>query len=129
MEAKDLTKQKLTVSGWGKTSAVNVGGSTTLQYALVTVWNQSTCAKSVPPDVQPITGTQLCANGPSAEDACKGDSGGPLVNATLDGRGDLRYFQIGIVSFASTLTCGNPSLPTVYTRVAKYLQWLDHTIS
>jgi secreted trypsin-like serine protease len=129
LERRDLAKQKLTVSGWGKTNAANLGGSTSLQYAVVTVWNHTACIKSVPPDVRPIQTTQLCANGASKEDACKGDSGGPLVNATVDVGGELRYFQIGIVSFASTLTCGDPNLPTVYTRVDKYLQWIEESIS
>jgi hypothetical protein len=78
LERRDLAKQKLTVSGWGKTNAANLGGSTSLQYAVVTVWNHTACLKSVPPDVRPIQTTQLCANGASKEDACKGDSGGPF---------------------------------------------------
>lgn len=129
LEVKDLAKQKLTISGWGKTNAANLGGSTNLQFTSVTVWNHTACMKSVPPEVQPIRNTQICANGPAKEDACKGDSGGPLVNATSDTGGDLRYFQLGIVSFASSLTCGDPNLPTVYTRVDKYLQWIEENIS
>ncbi|KYB26592.1 Transmembrane protease serine 9-like Protein [Tribolium castaneum] len=78
LELKDLAKQKLTISGWGKTNAANLGGSTTLQYTSVSVWNHTACKKSVPPEVQPIQSTQICANGPAKEDACKGDSGGPL---------------------------------------------------
>ncbi|RZC43208.1 Trypsin domain containing protein [Asbolus verrucosus] len=110
LENRDLSKQKLT-------------------YTVVTVWNQTACRKNVPPDVKPISNRQLCANGASKEDACKGDSGGPLVNATIDSDGELRYFQIGIVSFASTLTCGNPELPTVYTRVDKFLRWVEENVS
>ncbi|XP_044265437.1 uncharacterized protein LOC123011852 [Tribolium madens] len=129
LELKDLVTQKLTISGWGKTNAANLGGSTTLQYTSVSVWNHTACMNSVPPEVQPIQDTQICANGPAKEDACKGDSGGPLVNATTDTGGDLRYFQLGIVSFASSLTCGDPNLPTVYTRVDKYLQWIEENVS
>ncbi|CAG9813078.1 unnamed protein product [Phaedon cochleariae] len=77
--------------------------------------------------VQPITTGQLCANG-KKEDACKGDSGGPLINQTLDIDGELRNFQIGVVSFASTLTCGIAELPPIYTRVDKYLEWIANNV-
>lgn len=128
LDTRNLAKQKFTVSGWGKISYRNVSQSNTLQYAAVTVWDHSVCAKNVPASVKPITDHQLCANGPSKEDACRGDSGGPLVNATLDADRELRYFQVGIVSFASTYTCGDPSLPTVYTRIDKYLDWIEENV-
>lgn len=96
---------------------------------MVNVWEQELCRSSVPPDVKPIQNTQLCANGNRTEDACRGDSGGPLINGTVGSDKELRYFQIGIVSFASTITCGNPNLPTVYTRVDKFLQWIVENMS
>ncbi|KAJ8953059.1 hypothetical protein NQ314_007434, partial [Rhamnusium bicolor] len=77
--------------------------------------------------VQPLTQNQICANG-RKEDVCKGDSGGPLSNATLDTDGELRNFQIGIVSFASTMTCGVEELPPIYTRVDRYLEWITDNI-
>lgn len=61
-------------------------------------------------------------------DACKGDSGGPLFNTTLDIDRHLRTFQIGIVSFATTVTCGISELPPIYTRVDRYLEWVVDTI-
>ncbi|KAJ8985967.1 hypothetical protein NQ317_010725 [Molorchus minor] len=104
-----------------------LGGSPLLQYASVRVWEQSSCNKVIPPQVQPISENQLCANG-RKEDACKGDSGGPLSNATLDLDEELRNFQIGIVSFASTMTCGVEELPPIYTRIDKYLMWIMDNI-
>ncbi|KAG5896176.1 hypothetical protein JTB14_016951 [Gonioctena quinquepunctata] len=126
LESKVLTGQKFTISGWGKTDSRKLGGYPVLQFATVTVWSHNTCNKVIPPEVQPMTDYQLCANG-KKEDACKGDSGGPLVNSTIDFDGELRNYQIGIVSFASTLTCGVEELPPIYTRVDRYLNWIaDH---
>lgn len=61
------------------------------------------------------------------QDACKGDSGGPLFNTTSV-NGALRTYQIGIVSFASTRVCGNSELPTIYTRVDRYLDWIVENV-
>nr|XP_023024181.1 melanization protease 1-like [Leptinotarsa decemlineata] len=127
LDKKVFTGQKFIVCGWGKTDSRNLGGSPTLQFASVSVWDQKNCNKVVPPEVQPITGSQLCANG-KKEDACKGDSGGPLINSTVDVDGELRNFQIGIVSFASTLTCGIKELPPIYTRVDRYLEWIADNV-
>lgn len=108
--------------------SANIGGSLDLQYASVRVWDRIKCNATVPPNVRPIEDIQLCANGPKAEDACKGDSGGPLFNTTIL-KNQLRTYQIGIVSFASALVCGNPELPTIYTRVDKYLQWIIDNVN
>lgn len=124
LENRDLTGQKLTISGWGKTDSRKLGGSPVLQFASVYVWEHQTCNRVVPPEVQPIIYSQLCANGKNKEDACKGDSGGPLSNSTFDIDDELRNYQIGIVSFASTMTCGLEDLPPIYTRVDRYLQWI-----
>ncbi|XP_072389748.1 venom protease-like [Diabrotica undecimpunctata] len=123
LEHRDLTGQKLTISGWGKTDSRKLGGSPVLQFATVYVWDHKLCNQVVPPEVQPIIYSQLCANG-KKQDACKGDSGGPLVNSTIDLDGELRNYQIGIVSFASTVTCGVEDLPPIYTRVDRYLKWI-----
>jgi len=56
----------------------------------------------------------VCA-GRNGKDACQGDSGGPLLaNGVL----------VGIVS--AGIGCGRR--PGVYTRVSKYLDWIDDTI-
>jgi len=104
-----------------------LGGSTKLQYAAVSVWDPKKCEEVMPPEVKNILDTQICANGKKM-DACKGDSGGPMFNTTKDIDGNLRTFQIGIVSFATTKTCGISELPPIYTRVDKYLTWIVNTI-
>lgn len=71
--------------------------------------------------------SQLCANG-KKEDACKGDSGGPLFNTVVDRDSQVKAFQIGIVSFSPAATCGVEELPSVYTRVDQYLEWINQNV-
>lgn len=70
-----------------------------------------------------ISEGQYCAHDPNAShDSCQGDSGGPLLyfppNATLAN-------VVGIVSFG--LTCGT-ELPSLYTRVAFYADWIESIV-
>lgn len=63
---------------------------------------------------------QLCAYDPEAKsDACQGDSGGPIQ--LLNSRTGLSTVA-GIVSFG--ISCGT-ALPSIYTRVARYLDWIE----
>lgn len=78
--------------------------------------------------VRPLNKSQICANG-KKEDSCKGDSGGPLFNIMPEKDSeDIRAFQIGIVSFAPVDTCGVQELPSVYTRVDEYLDWVTENV-
>uniref|UniRef100_A0A672G4C4 Peptidase S1 domain-containing protein n=1 Tax=Salarias fasciatus TaxID=181472 RepID=A0A672G4C4_SALFA len=66
-----------------------------------------------------ITDNMLCAGlTEGGRDACQGDSGGPLVSR----QGGV-WVQLGIVSFGSG--CANPGLPGVYTRVSRYMSWIN----
>lgn len=107
---------------------VKVAGSPHLQFATVKVWTTTICNLSVSPDVKPIDGSQICANGPEDAGACKGDSGGPLYNTTFINE-EVRTYQVGIVSFGATQkSCGNPELPTIFTRVDQYLKWIEDNV-
>lgn len=73
----------------------------------------------------------MCAGDPdNPTSACRGDSGGPLVmqQSDVDGGGMV---QVGIVSFGLSKignqvinSCGNPEVPTVYTRVSAVSNWI-----
>ena len=50
----------------------------------------------------------------------QGDSGGPLFFC------DAKCEQIGIVSFG--IGCAEAKYPGVYTRVSKYINWIDKIV-
>jgi secreted trypsin-like serine protease len=67
---------------------------------------------------------QLCAGGVEGKDSCTGDSGGPLMSTGMSSRdGRTRYFLAGVVSFGPD-PCGKKDWPGVYTRVARYTDWI-----
>ncbi|TRY78991.1 hypothetical protein DNTS_005025 [Danionella cerebrum] len=108
------------VTGWGYRSEQDKVLPTVLQKAQVSILSQSDCKRSY----GPVSPRMLCAGVPSGEqDACRGDSGGPLSCRTHSGS---RWFLTGIVSWGSG--CGRPSLPGVYTRVAKFIDWIQRNI-
>ena len=59
------------------------------------------------------------------KDSCSGDSGGPLIARTKDGAEGVMYLE-GIVSFGSSSCSG--SVPGIYTRVSKYIDWIRENI-
>lgn len=65
-----------------------------------------------------ISESQYCAWDPCGKiDTCKGDSGGPLQIFHKSHTAHV----IGVVSFG--ISCGT-DFPSVYTRVAFYLDWI-----
>lgn len=67
-----------------------------------------------------ISESQYCAYDPNGKsDSCQGDSGGPLQ---LFEQQTEQTKIVGIVSFG--VSCGT-KLPSIYTRVAYYLEWIE----
>jgi secreted trypsin-like serine protease len=67
---------------------------------------------------------QLCAGGVEGKDSCSGDSGGPLMSPGISSRdGRARYYLAGVVSYGPD-PCGKKGWPGVYTRVARYTDWI-----
>lgn len=101
------------VSGWGSTRQ---GGSTVtkLQRVNIFIVDQDECRNMHKGFGFKIHPTHVCAYDPQAKKgACHGDSGGPL---TVDGK------LVGLTSWA--VICASPYIPTVYTRVGSYLDWI-----
>ncbi|KAL5235896.1 hypothetical protein ACI65C_003306 [Semiaphis heraclei] len=106
-----------TVVGWGR---VSEGGNLAdvVQEVQVPILSLAQCrASKYRP--QRITNNMICA-GKGVEDSCQGDSGGPLlINSEVDDKLEI----VGIVSWG--VGCGRPGYPGVYTRVTKYLDWIQ----
>uniref|UniRef100_A0A146LZH1 Serine protease snake n=2 Tax=Lygus hesperus TaxID=30085 RepID=A0A146LZH1_LYGHE len=71
-----------------------------------------------------IKDTQLCAGDSVGHDTCPGDSGGPLQVHLKDPY--CMYSLIGIISGGSG-KCGS-GLPGIYTRVSKYVSWIEENV-
>ncbi|XP_034832134.1 serine protease persephone-like [Maniola hyperantus] len=122
----DDPKIPLTITGWGKTSTTRDIKSTILLKANVTVVSKSKCGESytnwrkLP---QGISDEQICAGDPlGLHDTCQGDSGGPLQGLTAS---DGQFRLVAVTSFGRG--CGSP-VPGVYTRVSRYLDWIESVV-
>lgn len=70
-----------------------------------------------------LSGSMFCAGDlRGGKDACKGDSGGPAI-AKIKGKATL----VGITSWG--LGCGLPNKPGVYTKVGKFVDWIQNVLS
>jgi secreted trypsin-like serine protease len=110
------------VLGWGKTLPVKgFAPSAQLREAELEVEQEGVCAKALGVAPDAIHNGVLCA-GSRESKTCLGDSGGPVVFAS----GHPNYL-VGIVSWGNGDCTGNAK-PGVYTRVAKYADWINAVI-
>ncbi|XP_050350994.1 serine protease persephone-like [Nymphalis io] len=123
---KEEPSVALTVTGWGTTSISRDLKSSKLLKADVFVVPTNTCKKSYQNWLKlprEIIDEQICAGDPKGfHDACQGDSGGPLQGLTDS---DGYYRLVGVISFGRG--CGS-TLPGVYTRITKYLDWIESVV-
>lgn len=101
--------------------AVVNGWSSVLRQAVVPIIAQTQCSqRSFYGSF--LTDNMLCAGyAQGGKDACSGDSGGQLV-CSVNGR----WWLHGIVSFGRD--CGAPKKPGVYTRVTRFIDWIQQHI-
>lgn len=112
------------VTGWGTTE--NGSSSDVLLQAKVPIQSRSVCSQTYRREVPH---TQLCVGGGDLQDSCKGDSGGPLqAPAPYLDEYKVRMVEFGIVSMGVT-SCGQISLPGLYTNVAVYVQWITDVMA
>ncbi|KAL1782555.1 serine protease 42 [Sigmodon hispidus] len=64
----------------------------------------------------------ICGQHDSGQSPCWGDSGNPLVCES-----DNTWIQVGIVSWG--IDCGRLSVPSVYTDIAEYNEWVRYVLS
>jgi secreted trypsin-like serine protease len=103
------------VAGWGRTNYKGAVSNILNQVVLPVVpWPD--CKKS---NAKTLTQNMMCAGYPEGgKDACLGDSGGPFV-CKVDNRWEIH----GVVSFGQH--CAEPGHPGIYTRVSRYLKWIN----
>ncbi|XP_076284726.1 trypsin-1 [Lasioglossum baleicum] len=114
------------LTGWGSVSKKLVPQlPSVLQKATVPILDNDDCYKQL--TAQPAVGqqpelfdTQVCSGADGKEvSACSGDSGGPLAQNGV---------QVGIVSWGM-MPCGVSHMPSVYTRVASYVDWIHQNMN
>ncbi|KAI1952679.1 hypothetical protein LOZ12_000305 [Ophidiomyces ophidiicola] len=104
-------------AGWGLTTH-NGNVSSHLLYMKVPVIDRKICQgmHALLPDWGiEISETIVCA-GADLRSSCDADSGGPLYNETKE-------TVIGVVS--ASYECGQKGHPTIFTRVSKYIHWIE----
>ncbi|XP_058236067.1 coagulation factor VIIi isoform X1 [Hemibagrus wyckioides] len=114
-----------TVSGWGQsTDGGNIQSSRfskilspVLRKLAVPLLPTPEC--SVKSGVN-ITDNMFCAGYfEGSQESCRGDDGSPLTTQYKD-----THFLTGIVSWGKG--CGHPGFYTIYTKVANFLDWIQH---
>jgi len=94
------------------------GNSTVLNQIHVPIISQSQCSARGW-YAGKLTANMICAGYPEGRrDSCQGDSGGPLMCRT-----DGRWRLYGLTSWGEE--CAAARKPGVYTRVNRYLQWIE----
>ncbi|MCR8724200.1 serine protease [Frigidibacter sp. ROC022] len=78
----------------------------------------------------PLTENMICSGSfEGGKTSCQGDSGGPLVVPLEDGT----YIQAGVVSWglsaSATSTCAEDAPFSAYTKISKFVPWLEATIN
>ncbi|EDV98012.1 trypsin 3A1 [Drosophila grimshawi] len=123
-ESRSLELEYGTVFGWGWTQENQSEGdrSDVLRKATIQIWNNDECERSYRAQGKSNTigDTQLCAGYENGQiDACWADSGGPLMSK--------KHYLLGVVS--TGIGCARPGLPGIYTRVSKYVKWIQNVLS
>jgi secreted trypsin-like serine protease len=118
---------RLRVAGYGAINPFGVHLSPFLKSTFEIVRTDRRCLKAYTSDLYAAE-SMICALGAKRKhpgrfkihsSACSGDSGGPLVADTPTGA-----VQVGTVSFGGAL-CGLPAAPTVYSKVASSLDFIN----
>ncbi|XP_016371903.1 hyaluronan-binding protein 2 [Sinocyclocheilus rhinocerous] len=109
------------ISGWGATETSEYGSVHLLDAQVLLISQEACSSNKVYASL--LDDGMFCAGYlKGGVDSCQGDSGGPLTCE----RNETHYIY-GIVSWGDN--CGEKNKPGVYTRVLKYLDWINEKIS
>ncbi|KAK7069013.1 Enteropeptidase [Halocaridina rubra] len=113
-----------TLVGWGQLFEIGKIFPDTLQEVQVPLISTMECRKrTVFIPLYRLTDDMFCAGyDRGGRDACLGDSGGPLMCQEPDGAWQL----VGVTS--NGYGCARPHRPGVYTKVVKYLDWMNQVM-
>ncbi|KAF2899327.1 hypothetical protein ILUMI_06850 [Ignelater luminosus] len=115
-----IAQSEMYVVGWGVTEN---GTSSDVKLKLkVPIFERSSCNKKLR-SMGGVDSSEVCAGGEAEKDICQGDSGGPLMREFGENlNAKPKWFQEGVISRG--LNCGTRGIPSIYTRVAHYMDWI-----
>ncbi|KAK7101038.1 trypsin-like [Littorina saxatilis] len=117
-----VSGHECTVYGWGQAAEEPFGYGTVLQYKTeVKLQANEECVEAYNAAGYSISDLELCAY-TEGTDACFGDSGGPLV-CTCNG------VEVVSGTVFHGEGCARKEYPGVYTRLSKFSNWIQTTIS
>ncbi|XP_017963768.1 serine protease snake isoform X1 [Drosophila navojoa] len=114
--------------GWGSTNLAGKSSARLLKVKLNNIADD-VCRRVIgrsddyPRGFEPVT--QMCVGSSRAMDTCSGDSGGPIL--VYHKEYPCMYHVMGITS--AGIACGTPRIPSIYTRVYNYLDWITHIMA
>ncbi|XP_061828448.1 mannan-binding lectin serine protease 1 [Nerophis lumbriciformis] len=125
-----LTNSVGVVAGWGVSDpSSDATGATSdlLQYVKLPVVSEDECRASYASRGYNVSDGMFCAGFyEGGRDTCLGDSGGAFVMEEPLGR---RWAVFGLVSWGGPEACGTRRVYGVYTRVIKYVEWIQNRTS
>jgi hypothetical protein len=115
-------KVEVTATGWGKTLDVQGSAASAMLLKVdLRVMDTKRCAELPDYGPQKIHPKVFCAAAPQRS-TCQGDSGGPVILA----KGAPQV--VGVISWGKS-RCSGDGQPGVYTRVDKYLPWIQQALA
>ena len=129
--ADTITKDDLTLAGWGLTEGGNIKSRPQilqvvgLNHVTLDDCNAEFKDLTKKPNFE-FWDRVVCASGKKGKtDGCQGDSGGPLIQPIdNDDEENKIHEAVGVVSFGVGRECVS-TVSSVYTRVSKYLDWIE----
>lgn len=128
IRSRSFIGENTSIAGWGLDE--NGGSFNVLQKLQVPIHDNSVCVKKYQEKRRFASENQFgnlvfCAGDlRGGHDNCKGDSGGPMMYSIRNG---TRFYQIGIISYG--IRCAEPGVPSVYTSVPMFINWIDNVIN